>query len=134
MQLMKEQEDTRFDRHEQLYPKKLILKHGARHVLLDTKDIVYCYSNNKVVFVVAADHQKYISDKNLLHLEADLDPAVFFKASRTHLINFNFIRSFVTHERNKMKVELKMPQKDSEEVIVSQTRVNAFRQWIYQQL
>lgn len=134
MQLMKEQEEARSSRNQDLYPKKMILKHGVRHVLLDTKDIVYCYSNKKVVFVVAADGQKYIADKNLLHLEADLNPTVFFKVSRTYIINFNFIRSFVTHERNKLKVELKVPQKESEEVVISQTRVNAFRQWIYQQL
>lgn len=134
MRLMKETEETGFSHDRTLYPKKMILKHGARHILLDTKDIVYCYSNNKVVFVVATDNQKYIADKNLLHLECDLDPKSFFKANRTHIINFNFIRSFVTYERNKIKVELKMPEKEAEEVVISQTRVNAFRQWIHQQL
>jgi hypothetical protein len=32
-----------------------------------------------------------------------------------------------------MKVDLKSSQKE-QSVIISQTRVNAFRQWIYQQL
>ena len=116
-----------------LYPKKMILKHGAKYFLLDTKEIVYCYSNNKIVYIVDANNQKYVADKNLLHLEMDLDPRLFFKVNRTHIINFHYIRSFVTHEKNKMKVELKTLQKE-QAIIVSQTRVNAFRQWIYKQL
>lgn len=115
------------------YPRKMILKHGAKHFLLDTQDIVYCYSSNKVVFIVDAANQKYIADKSLLRLEAELDPRMFFKVNRTHIINFNFIRSFATHEKNKVKVELKTATKD-QTIIVSQTRVNAFRQWIYKQL
>jgi DNA-binding LytR/AlgR family response regulator len=68
-----------------------------------------------------------------LRLETELDPKQFFKVNRTHLINFHFIRSFVTHEKNKIKVELKTGDK-FESVIISQTRVNAFREWIYKQL
>jgi DNA-binding LytR/AlgR family response regulator len=134
MRTMRLKEEGKILPNQVLYPKKLILKQGTRHVLLDADDIVYCYSDNRVVFIVAADDQKYMADKNLLHLEQELDPKLFFKVNRTHVINFNFIRSFATYERNKIKVELKLPEKKPKEVVVSQTRVNAFRQWIYQQL
>jgi two-component system, LytTR family, response regulator LytT len=115
------------------YPKKMILKQGVKNYLLDTHDIVYCYANNKLVYVVDAQNQKYIADKSLHRLETDLDPDRFFKANRTQIINFDFIRSYVSFDKNKIKVELKSPTKD-ETILVSQTRVNAFKQWIYQQL
>ncbi len=133
MQLMEGIEKPRISPGPDFYPKKMILKHGVKHFLLDTSDIVYCYSNNKIVYIVDANHQKYLYDKNLMRLEKELDPRLFFKINRTHIINFNFIHSFVTHEKNKIKVELKTLQKD-QAVIISQTRVNAFRQWIYNQL
>jgi len=133
MQLKEEREEATISVNTNLYPKKMILKNGVKNFLLDTQDIVYCYSNNKVVYIVDAANQKYMVDKNLMRLEGELDPRLFFKVNRTHIINFNFIRSFVTHEKNKMKVELKTVQKD-QAILVSQTRVNAFRQWIYQQL
>src|SRR5829696_8903872 len=133
MQLKEEREEATISVNTNLYPKKMILKNGVKNFLLDTQDIVYCYSNNKVVYIVDASNQKYMVDKNLMRLEGELDPRLFFKVNRTHIINFNFIRSFVTHEKNKMKVELKTVQKD-QAILVSQTRVNAFRQWIYQQL
>lgn len=117
----------------EIYPKKMILKHGVKHFLLDTQDIVYCYSSNKVVYIVDVNDKKYIYDKSLLQLEAKMDPQVFFKINRTHIINFNFIRSFLTYEKNKMKVELKTMHKDSS-VVISQSRVNAFKHWIYTQL
>ena len=115
------------------FPKKMILKHGAKNFLLDTSEIVYCYSSNKVVYIVDANNQKYLYDKNLLALEAELDPRMFFKINRTHLINFNFIRSFGAYDKNRLKVELKIFAKD-QSVLISQTRAHAFRQWIYQQL
>jgi len=133
MQWKEGKEDVQISHPTDFYPKKMILKQGAKHYLLDTKDIVYCYSKNKVVYIVDANNQKFVADKSLLRLEVELDPRSFFKANRTQIINFNFIRSFVTHERSKMKVEMKALTKD-QIVVISQTRVNAFRQWIYQQL
>ena len=133
MYLEEEKKELKISTNPQFYPKKMILKHGIKHFLLDTRDIVYCYSNNKIVYIVDASRQKYVYDKNLLRLETELDPKQFFKVNRTHLINFHFIRSFVTHEKNKIKVELKTGDK-FESVIISQTRVNAFREWIYKQL
>lgn len=133
MQLKERREELRISPHPDFYPKKMILKLGVKHFLLDTSDIVYCYSNNKIVYVIDVNNQKYMYDKSLMRLETELNPRLFFKINRTHIINFNFIRSFVTHEKSKMKVELKTLHKD-EVVLVSQTRVNAFRQWIQNQL
>jgi DNA-binding LytR/AlgR family response regulator len=133
MQLKEGREELKISNHSDFYPKKMILKHGVKHFLLDTEDVVYCYCTNKVVYIVDANQQKYIYDKSLLRLETELDPKLFFKVNRTQIINFNFIRSFVTFEKNKIKVELKNLQKD-QTVIISQTRVNAFKQWIYKQL
>lgn len=128
-----EQEEASLSHPAILYPKKMILKLGAKHFLLDTTDIVYCYSTNKIVYVVDVNNQKYVYDKNLLRLESELDPGVFFKANRNQIINFNFIRSFITHDKNKIKVELKTPEKE-QAVFVAQTRVNAFKNWVYKQL
>jgi two-component system LytT family response regulator len=133
MQLKGREEEAKISAGPGLYPKKMIVKNGIKHFLLDTQEIVYCYSYNKIVYIVDANNQKYLYDKSLMRLETELDPALFFKINRTQIINFNFIRSFVTHEKNKMKVELKNLQKD-QSVVISQTRVNAFKQWIYKQL
>lgn len=131
--LKEESEEVSVSPNSGFYPRKMILKQGIKHFLLNTRDIVYCYSNNKVVYIVDSANQKYMADKNLCRLEAELDPKMFFKANRTHIINFHFIRSFVSHEKNKMKVELKTPCNDLL-VVVSQTKVQAFREWIYTQL
>ena len=133
MQWKEEKEDVQIFNPTDFYPKKMILKQGVKNYLLDTRDIVYCYSKNKVVYIVDANNQKFVCDKSLLRLEAELDPRRFFKANRTQIIHFHYIRSFVTHERSKMKVEMKALSKD-QVIVISQTRVNAFRQWIYQQL
>ena len=95
--------------------------------------LLNCYSNNKIAYIVDSSNKKYIGDKNLMHLEESLDPRQFFRINRTHIINFNFIRSFASYDKNKIKVELKLSEKD-EAAIVSQPRVTAFKQWLYQQL
>lgn len=128
-----EKEGASLSHPKHLYPRKMILKLGAKHFLLDTSEIVYCYSNHKIVYVVDVNNHKYVYDKNLLRLEEVLDPNLFFKVNRTQIVNFNFIRSFVTHDKNKIKLELKTAAKE-EVVYISQTRVNAFRAWVYKQL
>jgi len=132
MRLKDEREELELSPNTQLYPRKMILKHGVKHVLLDTKDIVFFFSNNKIVYVIDADNQKYMAEKNLCRLEAEIDPRMFFKVNRTHIVNFNFIRSFATFEKNKIRVELKTPKDQS--IVISQTRVQAFKEWLYQQL
>ena len=57
---------------------RLLVQKGLENILLKLDDIVLFYTENKVVYVVDRFEKKYLTDSNLLTLEEELDPLVFF--------------------------------------------------------
>jgi DNA-binding LytR/AlgR family response regulator len=64
----------------------------------------------------------------LAELEAELDPAQFFRASRQLLVSVRAVRRFTAVGKGRLKLELLPPL--AGEVIVSQERAAAFRVWL----
>lgn len=108
---------------------RLLVKKGVEYVSLQCADMVLCYTENKLVYVVDKYGKKYLSDKNLAELEAELDNQVFFRVNRQYIVNIDYIRSFRTYERVKLQVELTLPDL-RHVVIVSQETAPEFRKWI----
>jgi DNA-binding LytR/AlgR family response regulator len=110
---------------------RLLVQKGLENILLKLEDIVLFYTENKVVYVVDRFEKKYLTDSNLLELEEELDPQVFFRANRQYIININFIRSFRAYEKVKIKVDLNLSELNHC-IIVSQETAPHFRKWIYE--
>ena len=108
---------------------RLLVKKGVEHVSLPCTDLVLCYTENKLVYVVDKCGKKYLSDKNLGELEQELDAELFFRVNRQYIVNINFIRSFKAYERVKLQVELTLPELQHV-VIVSQETAPEYRKWI----
>jgi DNA-binding LytR/AlgR family response regulator len=110
---------------------RLLVQKGLENILLKLEDIVLLYTENKVVYVVDRFEKKYLIDSNLLELEEELDPLVFFRANRQYLININFIKSFRAYEKVKIKVDLSLSELNHC-IIISQETAPQFRKWIYE--
>lgn len=127
--------DRSFDRQPLFSIKKrkarLLVQKGLENILLKLEDIVFFYTENKLVYVVDRVEKKYLTDSSLLELEEELDPLVFFRANRQYIININFIKSFRAYEKVKIKVDLKLPELNHC-IIVSQETAPHFRKWIYE--
>lgn len=108
---------------------RLLVKKGVEYVSLPYADIVLFYTENKLVYVVDRTGKKYLSDKNLSELEAELDREQFFRLNRQYIVNINFIRSFRSYERVKLQVEL-LQQDPQHVLIVSQETAPEFRKWV----
>ena len=108
---------------------RLLVQKGLENILLKLEDIVLFYTENKVVYVVDRFEKKYLTDNKLLELEKDLDPLIFFRANRQYIVNINFIKSFRSYEKVKIKIEIK-PSQLNHCVIVSQETAPHFRKWI----
>jgi DNA-binding LytR/AlgR family response regulator len=108
---------------------RIIVKRGMEFQAIRTEDIVYFFTEHKLVFVVDKDNRKYMAEaNNLAELETELDPNMFYRANRKYIVNANFIRRFKPLERSKISVELTLAL--DEEVIVSQENSSAFKKWI----
>ena len=108
---------------------RLLVQKGLENILLKLEDIVLFYTENKVVYVVDRFEKKYLTDSKLLELERDLDALIFFRANRQYIININFIKSFRSYEKVKIKVDIKPPELNHC-IIVSQETAPHFRKWI----
>jgi DNA-binding LytR/AlgR family response regulator len=108
---------------------RIIVKRGMEFQAIRTEDIVYFFTEHKLVFLVDKDNRKYMAEaNNLAELEMELDNNMFYRANRKYIVNANFIRRFKPLERSKISVELTHPL--DEEIIVSQENSSAFKKWI----
>jgi DNA-binding LytR/AlgR family response regulator len=108
---------------------RFIVKKGLENISLRLEDIVFFFTENKIVYVVDKWNKKYIADKNLGELEEDLDNTIFFRANRQYIVNINYIKGFKSYEKVKLQVDLNLPELNYC-IIISQETAPAFRKWM----
>jgi DNA-binding LytR/AlgR family response regulator len=95
---------------------------------LETKDIAYIYSDNKLTFAVGFDKKEYTLDYNLEQMESELDPEKFHRASRKIILNVEAILKVRNDTGGKLKV-VTNPEPDFE-ITVSRLKATEFKIWL----
>jgi DNA-binding LytR/AlgR family response regulator len=96
---------------------------------IKVEEIVYFFTEYKLVFLVDRENKKYLAEKaNLSELEEELDNKTFYRANRKYIINANFIKRFKPLEKSKISLELVLPV--NEDIIISQENASTFKKWI----
>jgi DNA-binding LytR/AlgR family response regulator len=108
---------------------RILVKRGMEFQTVRVEDVVYFFTEHKLVFLVDKDNRKYLAEKsNLSELEEELDKNQFYRANRKYIINANYVKRFKPLERSKISVELQLSL--NEEIIISQENSSAFKKWI----
>lgn len=108
---------------------RIIVKKGTEFQTVKTEDIVYFFTEHKLVFAVDKDNKKYLCEISTLgETEEILDSTVFFRVNRKYIVNANYIIKFRSVDKSKISVELQVLP--SEEIIVSQENAPVFKKWI----
>jgi two-component system LytT family response regulator len=108
---------------------RILVKRGMEFQTVRVDDVVYFFTEHKLVFLVDKDNRKYLAEKNnLSELEDELDKNLFYRANRKYIINANYVKRFKPLDRSKLSVELHLPL--NEEIIVSQENSSSFKKWI----
>jgi two-component system LytT family response regulator len=76
-------------------PVRFLARQGARCVVIPQKQVVYLGSEGGLTRLYTADHH-YVMDPTLNDFERRLDPEVFFRISRTALVNLDWVASVDT--------------------------------------
>lgn len=100
----------------------LFIKEGDRFHFIQTKDIHLLESTGNYVRIWYG-HQKTYLKRSLNQLERSLDPQLFFRTSRTTMINTTFIKQVTTRDDNRLQVLLQTGQT----VVVSNRQSAAFK-------
>lgn len=112
------------------YKKRFLVKRGTDYVSIKTTDIAYFYATHKVVCLVDQRNQKFILDQSLSDIDRYLDPAQFYRVNRKYLVNMSAIKKIKSFPKSKLQLELEPCL--SEDLIISQENVAAFKEWMEQ--
>lgn len=111
---------------------RLVVKKGTENISIPLENIVFFYTENKIVFAIDHTGKKYVANGSLATLKPELDSNIFFRANRQYIINISHVKSFRTYERVKLRVEMHPFGPDDQHfIIISQETAPAFRKWIY---
>lgn len=110
------------------YKNRFLVKRGTDYISIRTEDIAYFYATHKLVCLVDKTGQKFILDQSLTEIEKTLDPAVFYRVNRKYLIHMTAIARIKAYPKSKLQIETNPPV--TEEVLVSQENVMAFKAWM----
>ena len=110
------------------YRKRFLVKHAQKLVSVDVEEIAYFYSDGRLNFFKTTDNKKYVVDYTMEELEDMLDPAAFFRISRSFYTSVAAIDKIDDYFGNRLILQLK-PAVDKE-ALVSREKVSDFKKWM----
>ena len=107
---------------------RLAMKVGERFLLVQADEIVFASLADDVITVVAGKHVGTSNYRTLDELQERLDPGVFWRVHRSHLVNINKIKEIVPwFNRNYI---LRMKDEKATEIPVSRTQTRRLREYL----
>jgi two-component system LytT family response regulator/two-component system response regulator LytT len=107
---------------------QLAVKVEDRFLLVQADDLVHASVENDVITVVTNSLSGTSNYRTLDELQARLDPEVFWRVHRSHLVNINKIKEIVPwFSRN---VILKMRDAKGTEIPVSRSQTKRLREYL----
>lgn len=107
---------------------RLLGRRGSAFQAFAAAELAYAVSLDKLTHAVLHDGTRLLLETPLAELEAQLDPAQFFRANRQLLISARAVGGFAAAGKGRLRLQLR-PALAGEEFI-SQERAAAFRAWL----
>src|SRR5580765_1141277 len=107
---------------------RLAIKVGDRFLLVQAEEILYASLADESITVVTGQYAGTSNYRTLDELQARLDPSVFWRVHRSHLVNINKIKEIVPwFSRNYI---LRMKDEKATEIPVSRTQTRRLREYL----
>jgi two-component system LytT family response regulator/two-component system response regulator LytT len=107
---------------------RLAIKVGERFLLVQSAEIIYASLADEGITVVTSQHAGTSNYRTLDELHERLDPTVFWRVHRAHLVNINKIKEIVPwFSRNYI---LRMKDEKTTEIPVSRTHTRRLREYL----
>ncbi|MCD4680975.1 MAG: LytTR family transcriptional regulator DNA-binding domain-containing protein, partial [Bacteroidales bacterium] len=91
-------------------------------------DICYFYSFEKGTFTKTISNRDFLLDSALENIFPMLDPKQFFKISRKHFVNIQYIKNVYAYSTSRLRVHTSLNEND--ELVVSREKVSSFKAWL----
>lgn len=110
------------------YQQRFLVTRRDKILSVKTEDIAYFEGEDRYVYLVKNDGNRFIVEYKLSDLEDLLDPAMFFRLNRSFIAHFEAIEKITVLSKSRVKVDLKPAS--SREVIVSTENTRDFKEWL----
>lgn len=110
------------------YKNRFLVKAGSKLLPIEAEHIAYFYRDGEVVQLVTSEGKRYSVNYSLDELEDLLDPSSFFRLNRQTIANMDALAEIHSYFKGKLKIKLK--PSIAHEVVVSQERASAFKEWL----
>ena len=114
----------------QVRKEKFLIRLNDRIVPVRTTDIAYFYSEDKNSFLVTRSGSSYVLDESLDALAGSLDPAEFFRISRSCIISESVIDSVSKLMGGRLRISVRRDIPANKDFTVSRARVDDFLSWL----
>lgn len=116
---------------QRILPKeRLLIRLNDQIVPVDIRDIAYFYSEAKNSYLVTFSGKTFVLDDSLDTLENRIDPKLFFRISRSCIINEAAIESMGKLLGGRYRITLKKGIDACTDLTVSRARADAFISWM----
>jgi len=110
------------------YKERFMIKVGEHIRMIDVKDILYFFSQDKATFCHTTDNRNHILDFTLEQIEELIDPLEYFRVNRKYFVRSESIQDIISYSNSRLKLILKNSQDN--DVIVARERVQEFKLWL----
>ena len=112
----------------QPYKKRFLGKVGQRLFFITTDTICFFQADNKIVYLVDNEGNRYVVEHTMESLEDLLDPQQFFRLNRSFIVSIDAIEQVKPYYNSRLKLSVKCIT-SQEDMVVSRERVAGFKQW-----
>ena len=108
--------------------KRFLTRLGSKVYIIEHIDIAYCYTKDKMSFIVKKDGTRLPANKTLDQLEEKLDATQFFRANRQVILSIQSIAEMISYSKSRLKINLH--PKTEFDIIISTGKTPLFKKWI----
>ena len=110
------------------YKQRYLLRYNDKIVMVDTSNIAYFYSEDGCTYLMTLSGEKYLMDISLDTVVKELNPANFFRISRSCIVSDKSVGNVAKRLGNRIKLTLK-PASDIDS-FVSRSKTADFLTWL----
>ena len=110
------------------YKQRYLLRYNDKIVMIETSNIAYFYSEDGCTYLMTLSGEKYLMDISLDTIVKELNPATFFRISRSCIVSDKSVGNVAKRLGNRIKLTLK-PASDIDS-FVSRSKTADVLQWL----
>ena len=108
---------------------RFMIKIGEQIKSISSENIKAFYSFDSTTYMLTSENNNYIVDYTLDQLEEILDPGLFFRVNRKHLLALTSCKKIFSWSNSRLMIKV---DGLSEKVIVARERAGKFKVWLGQ--